>query len=62
MFFPTVYEHSLHPDPPGGDAVKAAYCKCALLPLCLPQHMSHRIAGWPCLEHWENLPAVRVEQ
>ena len=26
-FFPSVYEHSLHPSNPGGDAVQAAYCK-----------------------------------
>lgn len=27
LFFPTVYEHSVHPDPLGSDPVKAAYCK-----------------------------------
>ena len=32
-FFPSVYEHSVHPDPSPADAVQAAYCKCAHFPL-----------------------------
>ena len=52
-FFPSVYEHSVHPNPSPADAVQAAYCKCAHVPpahLCSPSMSAVYCQG--CLDIW----------